>query len=464
MSEYRQDEHTTAKEASKTHTDQSYRHNSWEEHEKRRYSFKEQAIKSMTLFFVVATCILFYFALLRLGQISSVFKQFLTVAKPIIYGLAIAYLLNPIVKWIDRRMIPLLEKHCPKLKKKKQISRGVGIFVSVILMLALITTLLNMMIPELYGSIRDMIFTVPSQMNRFIHEFSKMHSSDSTVGKMLASIVEEASDFVQNWMKTDLMEKVNLWMTQLTVGMIQMVREVFNFIIGIIVSIYVLFSKEKFQKQTKKLIYAVFRPGQANMILQIGGKSNEIFGGFIIGKIIDSLIIGVICFIGLSILNMPYTMLVSVIVGVTNVIPFFGPYIGAIPSAVLIALADPMKGVYFLIFILLLQQFDGNILGPKILGNSTGLSAFWVIVSILLGGGLFGILGMLFGVPAFAVIYYIVKLFLDNQLEKKKLPTESECYNGDSYVDNDGTYFQKKDNMTENEEQKTEENKKEKEE
>ena len=157
MSEYRQDEHTTAKEASKTHTDQSYRHNSWEEHEKRRYSFKEQAIKSMTMFFVVASCILFYFALLRLGQISSVFKQFLTVAKPIIYGLAIAYLLNPIVKWIDRRMIPLLEKHCPKLKKKKQISRGVGIFVSVILMIALIVTLLNMMIPELYGSIRDMI-------------------------------------------------------------------------------------------------------------------------------------------------------------------------------------------------------------------------------------------------------------------------------------------------------------------
>ena len=278
-------------------------------------------------------------------------------AKPIIYGLAIAYLLNPIVKWIDRRMIPFLEKHCPKLKKKKQISRGVGIFVSVILMIALIVTLLNMMIPELYGSIRDMIFNVPSQMNRFIHEFSKMHSSDSTVGKMLESIVEEASDFVQNWMKTDLMEKVNLWMTQLTVGMIQMVREVFNFIIGIIVSIYVLFSKEKFQKQTKKLIYAVFRPGQANMILQIGGKSNEIFGGFIIGKIIDSLIIGVICFIGLSILNMPYTMLVSVIVGVTNVIPFFGPYIGAIPSAILILLADPLKGLYFIIFVIALQQF-----------------------------------------------------------------------------------------------------------
>ena len=443
MSEYRQDEHTTAKEASKTHTDQSYRHNSWEEHEKRRYSFKEQAIKSMTLFFVVATCILFYFALLRLGQISSVFKQFLTVAKPIIYGLAIAYLLNPIVKWIDRRMIPLLEKHCPKLKKKKQISRGVGIFVSVILMLALITTLLNMMIPELYGSIRDMIFTVPSQMNRFINEFSKMHSSDSTVGKMLASIVEEASDFVQNWMKTDLMEKVNLWMTQLTVGMIQMIREVFNFIIGIIVSIYVLFSKEKFQKQTKKLIYAVFRPGQANMILQIGGKSNEIFGGFIIGKIIDSLIIGVICFIGLSILNMPYTMLVSVIVGVTNVIPFFGPYIGAIPSAILILLADPLKGLYFIIFVIALQQFDGNVLGPKILGNSTGLSSFWVVFSILIAGGLFGIPGMLFGVPTFAVIYYIVNMLVNSILKKKELPTDTECYGKNGYVDSEGIYIQK---------------------
>ena len=427
MSEYRQDEHTTAKEASKTHTDQSYRHNSWEEHEKRRYSFKEQAVKSMTLFFVVATCIVFYFALLRLGQISSVFKQFLTVAKPIIYGLAIAYLLNPIVKWIDRRMIPLLEKHCPKLKKKKQISRGVGIFVSVILMLALITTLLNMMIPELYGSIRDMIFNVPSQMNRFIHEFSKMHSSDSTVGKMLESIVEEASDFVQNWMKTDLMEKVNLWMTQLTVGMIQMVREVFNFIIGIIVSIYVLFSKEKFQKQTKKLIYAVFRPGQANMILQI----------------IDSLIIGVICFIGLSILNMPYTMLVSVIVGVTNVIPFFGPYIGAIPSAILILLADPLKGLYFIIFVIALQQFDGNVLGPKILGNSTGLSSFWVVFSILIAGGLFGIPGMLFGVPTFAVIYYIVNMLVNSILKKKELPTDTECYGKNGYVDSEGIYIQK---------------------
>ena len=299
---------------------------------------------------------------------------------------------------------------------------------------------------------------------QLVKQVNHIQLDDSTMTTMLKNAMNEASTSLQNWMRTDLLNKVNEVMTHLTVGLYTLVMELFHAVIGVIVSVYILFGKETFINQSKKATYAIFPTERANLLIHIAVKTNEIFGGFIIGKIIDSIIIGILCFIGTSLLNMPYAMLVSVIVGMTNVIPFFGPYIGAIPSAVLIALADPMKGVYFLIFILLLQQFDGNILGPKILGNSTGLSAFWVIVSILLGGGLFGILGMLFGVPAFAVIYYIVKLFLDNQLEKKKLPTESECYNGDSYVDNDGTYFQKKDNMTENEEQKTEENKKEKEE
>ena len=176
------------------------------------------------------------------------------------------------------------------------------------------------------------------------------------------------------------------------------------------------------------------------MILHLTTKSNEIFGGFIIGKVIDSAIIGILCFFGLSILNMPYVMLVSVIVGVTNVIPFFGPYIGAVPSTILILLNDPVKGLYFIIFILLLQQFDGNILGPKILGNSTGLSAFWVIVSILLGGGLFGFVGMVMGVPAFAVFYYIVDMILDNRLRQKNLPTDTTCYSKKSYVDAEGNF------------------------
>ena len=178
------------------------------------------------------------------------------------------------------------------------------------------------------------------------------------------------------------------------------------------------------------------------MILHLTIKSNEIFGGFIIGKIIDSAIIGVLCFAGLSILNMPYAMLVSVIVGVTNVIPFFGPYIGAIPSTILIMIAEPIQGLYFAIFILILQQIDGNIIGPKILGDSTGLSAFWVVFSILLGGGLFGFVGMIMGVPTFAVLYYIAQMFINQKLERKKLPTSSERYGSESYVNDEGEFIE----------------------
>ena len=230
-------------------------------------------------------------------------------------------------------------------------------------------------------------------------------------------------------------------MTILTTGVIDFVGEIFNALIGIIVSIYILYSKEMFGKQGKKITYAVLNARHANIVLHVMQKANEIFGGFLIGKIIDSAIIGLLCFFGLTLLNMPYTLLVSVIVGVTNVIPFFGPYIGAIPSAVLILLADPIKGVYFLVFILVLQQLDGNFIGPKILGSSTGLSSFWVIFAILLGGGMFGFIGMLLGVPSFAVIYYIVQMVVNGKLHKKNLPEATEFYDEFSFVDDSGKYM-----------------------
>lgn len=402
---------------------------------------KQQFGRSIAMFLAVAACILLYFALLRASQISAAVSTLIGVAKPIIYGLGIAYLLNPIVKLVDKRMLPFLEKKCPNFKKKKQLSRSVGIFLSLLFLLAVVVALLNMMIPELYSSIRDMILNVPSQMNRFVDSLSEMNRDNSTLGTLLENIMTEATEFLQNWMRTDLMNSVNELMSSLTVGVINILKEILNLLIGLIVSAYVLFSKEKFSRQCKKITYALFKPSSANMLLHLTIKSNEIFGGFIIGKIIDSAIIGVLCFVGLSIMNMPYTLLVSVIVGVTNVIPFFGPYIGAIPSAVLILLADPKMGVYFIIFILALQQFDGNVLGPKILGNSTGLSAFWVVFSILIAGGLFGVPGMILGVPAFAVIYYIVDMLIDYRLEKRKLPTQTSAYDEYSYVETDGTFI-----------------------
>lgn len=401
---------------------------------------KQQFSQGLTLLLVVIVCLLIYFALLRLEMISNVIHLILGILKPIIYGFAIAYLLNPIVKKVDEHLIPYINEHFPNSKKAAQISRGTGIFIAVILLISIITALCNMMLPELYKSIWNMVSTVPSQLNTAVDQITKMMSKDTTTGQLFTNVLMQATDFIQNWMKTDLLEQVNVVMSNLTVGVINVVKELFNGIIGIIISVYVLWGKEVFSQQAKKIVYAIFKPNSANMILHLTIKSNEIFGGFIIGKIIDSVIIGILCFIGLSILKMPYTLLVSVIVGVTNVIPFFGPYIGAIPSAILITLSNPIKGLYFLIFILILQQIDGNIIGPKIIGNSTGLSAFWVVFSILLGGGLFGIPGMILGVPTFAVLSYIVTMLINHNLEKKNLPTESSCYDELSYVDTDGTY------------------------
>ena len=350
------------------------------------------------------------------------------------------------MKFVEAHLKPVLEKKLTKPNQIHAIARGTGIFAAVAVLLLVIIALFNMMIPELYRSIRDMVVTVPSQLNQLVDTIMEMNTKNTTLNQLLTNILKEATDYVQNWMRTDLLTQINIVMSNLTVGVINIVSEILNALIGIIISIYVLFSKEQFASQCKKGVYAIFKPSHANMILHLTIKSNEIFGGFIIGKIIDSIIIGVLCFISLSVLNMPYTLLVSVIVGVTNVIPFFGPYIGAIPSAILIMLSDPKMGIYFIIFILILQQLDGNIIGPKILGDSTGLSAFWVVFAILLGGGLFGFVGMILGVPTFAVIYYIVNMLVNHRLEKKKLPTDTGSYGERSFVDSDGTYVHSDDN------------------
>ena len=405
---------------------------------------RQQFNRGMTYFLVILVCILVYFAMLRIEAISKGISIVMGVLKPVLYGCVIAYLLNPIVKTVEKYLLPVLKTKIKNQERVKSLSRGIGIFVALILMVLLIIALGNMMIPELYSSIRNLIFTLPGQLNDLVDRFSAVKLDDSAMTALLKDGFKEASATFQNWLRTDLMDMVNEVMSQLTVGLINLVGELVNALIGIIVSIYILFGKEKFACQGKKGIYALLSPEHANVALHLATKTSEIFGGFIIGKMIDSAIIGVICFIALSIMNMPYTLLVSVIVGVTNVIPFFGPYIGAIPSAILILLSDPVKGIYFIIFVIILQQFDGNVLGPKILGNSTGLSSFWVIVAILLGGGLFGFIGMLLGVPTFAVIYYIVKLILDNRLEKRKLPVESNCYDTKSYVDNSGKYVHSK--------------------
>lgn len=402
--------------------------------------------KGMTYFLVIAGAIVFYFALLRLDDLSAYVALAVDVLKPVLYGLLIAFLLNPIVRQIDGWVLPVLRKRMTE-KNAVKLSRTAGIVCSLVILLVVISALFNMLIPELYKSVRSLVFTLPGQINDLMKQLNGIEKDNSNMGVMLRTLLEQATEMFQNWLRNDLFRQANDIMSILTSGVIDFVSEIFNALIGVIVSIYVLYSKETFAKQGKKLTYAFLSSHHANIVLHITQKANEVFGGFLIGKIVDSLIIGVLCFLGLSLLNMPYTLLVSVVVGVTNVIPFFGPYIGAIPSAILILLADPVKGIYFLIFILALQQLDGNFIGPKILGNSTGLSSFWVIFAILLGGGLFGILGMLLGVPAFAIIYYIVQLIVNGRLQEKNLPEGTEFYDEYSFVDDSGKYVISKETL-----------------
>ena len=407
-----------------------------------QFKLKTYFMKGFTYFLVIVACIVCYFAFLRIDDIAKFLKEVATILQPIIMGLVFAYLLNPMVKMIERNLIPVLDEKIKNEKKVRSLARNIGVFTSILITLAVVVLLLNMVLPELYESIRDMIISLPGQMNDAM-EYLEAHAiKDSAISGTLNTVLENAAASLETWLRTDLISQVNQMMSSLTSGVISFFETLFNIVIGLIVSVYVLTSKEKFVGQCKKATYALFQKDRANLILQVTRKSNEIFGGFVIGKIIDSIIIGIICFVVLSLLKMPYTLLVSVVVGVTNVIPFFGPFIGAIPSIILILLAEPIKGLYFMIFILLLQQFDGNILGPKILGNSTGLSAFWVVFSILLGGGMFGFVGMVMGVPTFAVFYYLVEMFLNQKLQKKKLPSSSDAFEKVDYIDEDGISHQ----------------------
>lgn len=398
---------------------------------------RQQLSKGVGVFVIIAASIVFYFLFLRFSNIFSSFETIINILKPVMYGLVIAFLLNPIVKRVESLLINLLNKRIKNKNRLKSISRSFGIVTGLTVLFLIILLLINMIIPELVNSVQNLIVNLPEQLNALVVRVNQLAVGDDTVSVFIKQAIEEVSNFLRNWIQTDFLGQVNEIMSNLTVGVIAVVKEIFNLIMGVIISIYIMYSRELFGAQCKKVMYALLPVESANFSLHIAKKSNDIFGGFVIGKIIDSIIIGDICFIVLSIMDMPYTLLVSVIVGVTNIIPFFGPYIGAVPCTILIFLQNPIQGVYFLIFIIILQQVDGNIIGPKILGDSTGLSSFWVIVAILLGGGLFGFVGMIIGVPTFAVLYYIAQVVVNQKLEKKELPIDTSMYSSGAYVDSE---------------------------
>lgn len=393
------------------------------EHEMRWY------ISLAVLVFVLfCCCTMFFFMIYRYNGVSKGWDTIMRVLQPITFGLVIAYLINPIMKFFEKHLLHFLEPRVQKEKKCKKIARSIATGGAVVVFVLIVILLFAMMIPQLISSISGMVNSLPKQVDSFIDWFNGLTNSDNEIIQSLETNMMDMVTYLENWVKESFLPNIQTYITSITSGVINMVKVLMNAIIGLIVSVYVLMTKEKFIGQSKKIVYAIFKPVRGNVIIDTFRKSNEIFGGFISGKLLDSAIIGVLCYICLLIMKMPYTLLVSVFVGLTNIIPFFGPFIGAIPSVIIIALADPIKGIYFLIFIFILQQVDGNIIGPKILGDSTGLSAFWVMFSILIGGGLFGFLGMLLGVPVFAMIYYIIRRLVNHSIRKKNLTTVTEAY------------------------------------
>ena len=412
---------------------------------------------ALTAVLVICLCIVFFFLIYRYNGFAAGWKKLTAILQPIIIGIVIAYLINPIMVFFEKHLMRWIEPKMKKKAKAKKLCRGIATLGALAVFILIIVVLLVMLIPQLVESIQGVATTLPSEVQHLIDKTNKYLSSDSEAANFVEDTLIYATNYIKDWAMNDLLPKSNTYLTSITTGLINVFKVLLNIIVGLIVSVYLLFSKETFIGQFKKLTYALFKPKKANIVIQTARKSNEIFGGFISGKILDSMIIGIICYIVLLIMKMPYPVLVSVIVGVTNIIPFFGPFIGAVPSFIIIVLANPIQGLYFLIFLVILQQVDGNIIGPNILGDSTGLSPFWVIFAIMVGGGLFGFAGMLLGVPTFAVIYYIMQEILRYFLRKRDLPQDSSQYielEKINVATNQPQYFQKEKETNEKDEEK----------
>ena len=384
------------------------------------------------------------FVVIRWSLVAALGAKIAHILAPVIYGAVFAYLLNPVYNRVQAAVMKLTKDIIPDEKGRKRLGGFLGTLASMCLLVAVVVGLISMLIPQLISSIRGVMETLPSSINNLEIWLEKVLADNPDLEQQVMQHYGAAADYLQNWLTNVVVPNIYRIIGSVSSGVVLVVRAVFDILIGLIVMVYLLNMKEKLLAQAKMIIYGVFPLKIANKVIEEGRYVHQVFGGFIIGKLLDSLIIGLICFVLLGFANMPYVLLVSVIVGVTNVIPFFGPFIGAIPSAFLILLSDPMKCLYFLIFILLLQQFDGNILGPKILGDSTGLSSFWVLFSILLFGGLMGFVGMIIAVPTFAVIYRLVTEFTTWKLGKKALSGSLDSYDRLDYIDETEQTYMKK--------------------
>ncbi len=372
---------------------------------------------------VFVICLLFVSMVFNYEKYIYYVKLVLKVLAPVIWGGVIAYLLNPIMKFFEK----LLKKAIFKKKERKSLVRSLSITITMLITLSLIVLLIMTVIPEVIKSIEKILKNFSSYLNNLQIFATRFLSNNPEINALWNEEFETIRSSLMDAV-TKFQPEFEKLLTGIRDGAFSFLIGIKDFLLGLIMSIYVMYNKETFKGQTKKFLYSLLHERKCNKIIKIGDRVNTVFIKYISGKTLDSFLVGVITFIGMTIMGMPFAALISFIIGLANMIPFFGPIIGAIPCILLILVEDPKKAIIFAIFILVLQQFDGNVLEPKILGGSLGLPTFWILFAIFVGGGLFGFIGMVTFVPIFTVIYTLIKEFLNEKLEKKNLPTDTGEY------------------------------------
>lgn len=402
----------------------------------------------LTAFAVIAASLLLFFLLFHMKEVSGFLGTLGVILRPIFMGAVIAFLLLPVHRGILKFLMAMTTDKRKADHRNVAFLNFVAIILSLLLALFLIYLLLAMVIPQVYASIVGLVQSIPDYIEVVQGWLQTFFEDNPDIQSAVMSVYNSSTASLEQWLNSDILPnlesvsttfqwvRTTIWpnftgvmagVSGVVMGFLVLVKDL---LIAVIVSVYLLARKDVFAAQSKKIVYSLFRTDIADLLVDEVRNAYKIMSGFINGKLVDSLIIGVICFICCNLFKFPYPALVATIVGVTNIIPFFGPFIGAVPCGLLIFLVSPIQAIYFAIFIVVLQQFDGNILGPKILGETTGLASFWVLFSILLFGGLFGFAGMVLGVPVFAMIYSVVSRTVAHGLRARNLPVETEEYMG----------------------------------
>ena len=377
----------------------------------------------------------------KLGIIASALKTVVSTVSSVLYGVVMAFLMAPVYDRISAWVEEILSSFFPKWKKSGKWAKFIATLACLIILIFVIFALIMMIIPELVNSITNVIGYAPDGMSNLENWLKDILNKNPDLEKLVIGNYQDISERVSDIATTNVLPNVNTYIKNLSSGVINALGVLVNIIIGMMVMMYLLNMKTTLSSQAKKIVYSMAGVKIGNEIVTEARYIKNMFEKFIVGKIIDSIIIGIINYFFMVIIHMPYALLISVVVGVTNVIPFFGPFIGAIPSIVLLLLVSPFTALQFAVWILVLQQVDGNIIGPKILGQTTGLPSFWVLFSILLFGGLFGIVGMIIAVPTWAIIYRTISRVSEHFLRKKGLEPDSGSYVNLDYIDEESKKY-----------------------